>query len=101
MYQISSLSAVMDLTASLKKAVETDAGKEMYESVSSAVMDALDRSCCSIKLSKSDKAKFVQEVRLAAEQLVYTLMVSRRIIQGIRFHEILFSHIAPMLAISC
>lgn len=65
----------MDLTASLRRAVETDAGQEMYQSVSNAVMEVLDRSCYSTKLSKSDKAKFVTEVRLQAQQIVYTLMV--------------------------
>ena len=65
----------MDLTSSLRRAVETDAGHEMFENVSNAVLEALDRSCYNSKLSKSDKAKFVKEIRAHAESIVYTLMV--------------------------
>lgn len=65
----------MNLSASLRRAVDTDAGQEMYDNVSNAVLEALDRSCYSTKLSKSDKAKFVTELRIQGQQIVHSLMV--------------------------
>ena len=81
----------MDLSASLRKAVESEAGAELYQNVSNAVLEALDRSCYNTKLSTADKVKFVNSIKAQAEQIVYTLMVSNVSWKGVMFHSCIFS----------